>query len=78
MQTLLSSVSLLGSTFYFCQSWYEFNQFAFLDGSFNINNTISQNYFRSLDEHHMHIAQFMKETTALRDSICTFGISLLY
>lgn len=37
-----------------------------------MNYAIGQNYCRNLDEHRVHIAQFMQETIALRNSVGTF------
>jgi len=64
--------STLGSNFHLCVSRFKFNQWAFFDGCVNADNVIRQHCF-SL---RFGVAQFMRDSITLRDSLDKYGFSL--
>jgi len=65
--------STLGSNFHLCVPRFKFNQWAFFDGCVNANNVIRQHCFSFRDELRFGVAQFMRDSITLRDSVDKYG-----
>ena len=61
--------STLGSNFHLCVSRIKSNQGAFFDGCVNADNVIRQHCFSLRDELRFGVAQFMRDSITLRDSV---------
>jgi len=78
MELCLWSVyrSTLGSNFHLCVSRFKFNQWAFFDGCVNADNVLRQHCFSLRDELRFGVAQFMRDSITLRDSVDKYVFSL--
>jgi len=61
--------SALGSNFHLCVSRFKFSQWTFFDGCVNADNVIRQHCFSLRDELRFGVAQFMRDSITLRDSV---------
>jgi len=70
--------STLGSNFHLCVSRFKFNQWAFFDGYVNAETIIRQHCFSLREELRFGVAQFMRDSITLRDSVDKYGFFLCF
>jgi len=63
--------------FFLCVFCFGFSKSAFLNGSININYVMRHHCLSVTDNNHFYVAQFMRESVAMRDAVGRRGCSNL-